>query len=157
MTSTQISVLALINSLNSGEFASWFLPSEVMAFVQIESAFRPHAYRFEPRLNEGSFGLMQVLESTARGMMPSLASGEAMYDPTVGLRIGMLVAKQTWEIEARRLGGDPSYEVWTAGYNEGPLAALRQDARGEDPDPAYTKVWLAAQAHWQAQGVDGDV
>src|SRR5512135_2365351 len=104
MTPQQQQVLDLIQKLNDNEFEGWFLPSELMAFCQIESAFRPKAYRYEPRLSEGSYGLMQVLASTARSVNPALSNPESMYDPEVGLRVGMKVAKLYWTQEQRRFG-----------------------------------------------------
>lgn len=67
MTVAQQDVLEIINQLNTSTFGGWFQPSSVMAFVQIESAFRPHAYRREPS-GVASYGLMQVLDVTAKGM-----------------------------------------------------------------------------------------
>ena len=151
MTPQQQQVLDLIQKLNDGEFEGWFLPSEVMAFCQIESAFRPKAYRFEPRLGEGSYGLMQVLASTARSVEPSLVDPEKMYDPEVGLRIGMKVARLYWSQERLHFGRDPTREEWVASYNEGVGGAIRDVNAGREPDPAYTKAWNAAFAYWEAE------
>ena len=118
MTPQQQIVLDLVKKLNAAEFSSWFHPSEVMAFVQVESAFRPTAYRFEPRLNEASYGLMQVLSSTARGV--GFAGAERdLYVPEIGLRIGMKVAKLYWDQETKHFGREPSYEEWSDSYNRG--------------------------------------
>lgn len=154
MTPMQNQVLGLIRKLNNDEFGSWFDPSEVMAFVQIESAFRPHAYRFEPRLGEASYGLMQVLASTARGVDHSIVNPNTMYDPEIALRIGMKVARLYWDQEQKHFGREPTQEEWCASYNEGVGGAERDVAAARDPDPAYTKLWIAAWEYWQAQGVD---
>lgn len=155
MTPIQQQVLILINKLNDSEFSSWFDPSEVMAFCQVESAFRAHAYRYEPRLGEGSYGLMQVLASTAKGVDPSLTDPEVMYAPETALRIGMKVAKLYWDQLSSRLKRDPSLEEWCDSYNRGVGGVLREDQLGKDPaDDAYTSVWLRAQEFWAAQGID---
>lgn len=153
ITTSQQMVLDLVHKLNDGEFGGWFFPSEVMAFCQIESAFQPKAYRFEPRLNEGSYGLMQVLASTAQGV-GLVGSPEQMYDPETGLRIGMKVAQLYWQQEVKHLSRDPTDEEWAASYNEGVGGAERDIDAAREPDPAYTTVWIAAQAHWAEQGVD---
>ncbi len=154
MTDLQKSILDLIVKLNNNEFDAWFNPSEVMAFVQVESAFRTQAHRYEPRLNESSYGLMQVLASTAKSVDSALVHPLTMYQPEIGLRIGMRVAKLYYEQEQKHFGREPTNEEWAASYNEGVGGAERDVAHGREPDPAYTKAWLAAQEHWAAQGID---
>jgi soluble lytic murein transglycosylase-like protein len=153
MTPNQQVALDLIKKLNDAEFEAWFEPSEVMAFVQIESSFRSQAHRFEPRLNESSYGLMQVLASTAKSV-GLVGNPIQMYDSEVGLRYGMKVARLYWEQEQRHFGRDPTYEEWAASYNEGVGGAERDVAAQRDPDPAYTALWDKAQEFWAAQGVD---
>lgn len=147
MTPAQQTTLDLIKKLNTTEFDDWFDPSEVMAFVQVESGFRPHAYRYEPALGEGSYGLMQVLASTAKPF--GVDNPETMYDPEVGLRTGMKVAKQYYETLQRKFGRDPVEEEWCDSYNRGPGGSQL----GSD-DHAYVVAWVAAWEHWKAQGVD---
>ena len=154
MTPQQQTVLNLIHKLNDSEFGGWFLPSELMAFCQIESAFNPHAYRYEPRLAEGSYGLMQVLASTARSVDPTLTNPETMYDAETGLRIGMKVARLYWSQEQRHFGRDPTKNEWVASYNEGVGGAERDVEAEREPDPAYTAAWRAALGHWVAEDVD---
>ncbi len=155
MTPQQQAVLDLVKKLNDAEFASWFNPSEVMAWCQVESGFHTHAHRFEPALNEASYGLMQVLRSTAREVMadPSL-DPYTLYEPEIGLRVGMRVARLYWDQLARHLGRDPSYEEWAASYNEGVGGAERDVTANRDPDPTYVAMWLNAQQHWAAQDID---
>ena len=148
MNARQETVLKLIHILNDTEFTSWFDANEVMAFVDCESSFRAHAYRYEPRLGEGSYGLMQVLASTARSVDSNITDPEMMYDPAIGLRTGMKVAKSYWDQLTKHLGKDPSLEEWAASYNEGVGGVLRDDASSRDPDPAYTVKWMAAYNHW---------
>jgi hypothetical protein len=154
MTPEQQTVLGLIKKLNDAEFSGWFLPSEVMAFCQVESSFRPKACRYEPRLNEGSYGLMQVLASTAAGVGLT-GSPEQMYDPETGLRIGMKVAQLYWQQLSKYLRRDPTKEEWCDSYNRGVGGVEHIIDSGSTPDDAYIKVWTAAQKYWVAQGVDG--
>lgn len=154
MTPQQQQVLDLINQINDAKFSSWFDPSEVMAFCQVESAFRPRAYRYEPRLGEGSYGLMQVLASTAKSVDPAITDPEAMYDPATGLTVGMTVAKLYWDQEQKHFGRDPTLEEWCDSYNRGVGGVEQIVDPGGEPDDAYTAVWIAAQQHWAAQGID---
>ena len=147
MTQQQQAVLDLARKLNTAEFGDWFELSEVMAFCQVESAFRPRASRFEPRLNESSYGLMQVLASTAKSV-GLVGTPDQMYQPEIALRVGMKVARLYWDQEERHFGREPTYEEWAASYNEGVGGAERDVAAVRDPDPAYTAVWDAAQEHW---------
>ena len=142
----QQQVLDLATRLNSAEFSEFFDLSEVMAFCQVESAFRPRAYRYEPGLGEGSYGLMQVLASTARDMA-GVTDPETMYDPEIGLRVGMKVAQKYWEILGDRLHRDPTLEEWSASYNEGIGGLIRDEADGRI-DLGYPKIWESARLHW---------
>lgn len=48
--------------------SSWVLLGDqgmICAIAEVESSRQPLAYRFEPKLNEASTGLMQTLQSTA--------------------------------------------------------------------------------------------
>lgn len=67
----------------------------VTAMVEIESGFRRKAYRYEAHISDASYGLMQVLFRTAKWLRDDmrynafpLESGEAMYDPAVGIYFG---------------------------------------------------------------------
>lgn len=154
MTPVQAQVLTIIKELNGSDFDGWFEPSEVMAFVQIESGFRAKAYRYEPRLGEGSYGLMQVLASTAR-TTTGLGNPESMYVPRIGLEQGMKVARGNWEGLKALLAREPTYEEWAVAYNAGLAGDVRHIKRGDtDFDAAYANAWDTAQEFWAAQGVD---
>ena len=154
MTPAQEDTLAIIRRLNEREFNSWFRPSWVMAFVQIESAFHAHAYRYEPRLKEGSYGLMQVLASTAKehGL---IGTPDRLYWPENGLRYGMRVAHDYWIKLKALIGRDPTLEEWAVSYNAGVGGAARHIKAGDEGfDAAYAHAWDRAVQFWQAQGVD---
>ncbi len=142
VTPAQQLALDLINKLNREAFLGWFEPSAVMAFVQVESAFRPRAFRQEPS-GVASYGLMQILDVTARGIGFNGAF-EELYDPETGLLWGMKYARQIWDLLQRSLGRPPTLVEWCSAYNEGPGNVLR----GRD-DSAYARPWMAAKVHWE--------
>lgn len=147
MTPFQQQCRDIIIRLNDTEFNSWFNPSEVMAFCQVESSFRPTARRFEPRLNESSYGLMQVLASTAKSVGLK-GPATQMFNPEIGIRTGIKVARLYWDQLTKHFGREPSLEEWSASYNEGVGGAERDVAADRDPDPAYTAIWIKAQEFW---------
>jgi soluble lytic murein transglycosylase-like protein len=147
MTPLQQQVLDLVNKLNVQEFNSFFNPSEIMATCQVESSFRPYAYRREPS-GVASFGLMQVLDVTA-AHLGLVGSPEQMYDPEVGLRYGMKCHKADWDYLQAHLHRDPYYEEFAAAYNEGVGNVMKGRT-----DDAYVRVWMRARDFWVAQGVD---
>lgn len=123
-TMTADQVLPLINQLNAAEHNDWFHPADVLAVVAKESAFNPNAYRYEPRLGDASFGLMQVLSKTAadRGFK---GDPRRLFEPLEGLRYGMRQLAWTYDYLAARLGRPPSREEWFGGYNAGVGNVLR--------------------------------
>lgn len=141
MTPAQSLVHDLAIRLNRDEFAGWFAIESVMAFVQVESAFRPHAYRREPS-GVASYGLMQVLDVTAREF--EVADPTLMWQPEIGLRTGMKVARSYWEVLKKHFGHEPTLAQWAASYNEGPGNVFKGR-----PDTAYIVPWGAARAYWR--------
>ncbi len=141
MTPAQILVRDLIVKLNTAEFGGWFAIESPMAFVQVESGFRPHAYRLEPS-GVASYGLMQVLDTTAKGF--SIADPKLMFEPEIGLRVGMSVARAYWDILQKHFGRVPTLAQWAASYNEGPGNVF-----GDRKDSAYVEPWLAARLFWK--------
>ena|SRR3989344_9314717 len=59
-------------------------PQLIYATIMTESMGNPHAYRFEPRLNEASYGLGQILASTARSL-GFKGNPENMFIPEIGI------------------------------------------------------------------------
>lgn len=108
--------LAIINSLNGD---GWHDPRDVLATIMVESAFNPAAYRYEAKLGEASYGLMQLLWSTARQMLPSLRDPTELYDPATNIQAGMMFMRWNWDYLRRRLGRDPSNAEWLGAYNAG--------------------------------------
>lgn len=109
--------LAMVKQINAEEFGNWFDPALVMGLMQAESSFDPSAYRFEAALNDASYGLMQVLYSTARDRGYSGAP-EGLYDPMTNIRIGMRQLKWSWDYLSTRMRGLSELQ-WISSYNAG--------------------------------------
>ncbi len=60
----------------------------VLAHIKQESNFDANAYRAEPAINDASYGLMQVLLSTAKTIDKN-ATADALYDPAYNMSIGI--------------------------------------------------------------------
>lgn len=59
----------------------------IKAIIATESSFNPNAYRAEPRINDASYGLMQILETTARKI--GFTGGRTeLYDPETNIMLG---------------------------------------------------------------------
>lgn len=87
-------------------------PVLIKAVVAAESSFNPRAYRGEPQIHDASYGLMQTLYSTAKGLGYG-GTPEGLYDPATSIEFGTAyLAKQL-----RRYNGNVPYAV--AAYNSG--------------------------------------
>ncbi len=132
-------VRLMIERVNRDDFDGWFDPLDVLAVIQIESAFDPDARRYEPALDDASMGLMQVLYSTARDR--GFAQGPAaLFDPLTNIRMGMRQLKWSWDYLARHLGQRPTKELWVGSYNSGVGNILK----GRVPQ-GYVRKWQHAR------------
>ncbi|MGH9373368.1 MAG: lytic transglycosylase domain-containing protein [Vicinamibacterales bacterium] len=84
----------------------------IQAVIMTESSGRSGAYRAEPRINDASYGLMQLLARTARGLGYQ-GPPEGLYDPDTNIRLGTLLLRQL-----RDRFGDDFSAVYSA-YNSG--------------------------------------
>lgn len=134
--------LALVHQINAEEFGGWFDPALVMGVMQAESSFNPRAYRYEGHLGEGSYGLMQLLESTARDR-GLVGSPDQLYDPALNIRLGMRQLKWSYDYLAQRMGTFTELQ-WISSYNGGVGNVLK----GWASQPYYSKVTSAA-AQWR--------
>lgn len=137
----QAKVLAIADKVNADYFGNWFLRSSIMAFVEVESEFDAEAIRHEPS-GVTSYGLMQVLDSTAAGLGLT-GSPEQMFDPLYGLFYGMKYAASGWNYLTTHFGRPPTLVEWSEGYNEGYGAAAQGRA-----DTGYSDKWIAARERW---------
>jgi len=117
-------------------------PALVLAVIHMESGGDPDAYRAEPSVHDASFGLMQLLAGTARGM-GFTGPVKALFDPPTNIELGV-----------RDLaGGIHDYgDPWLAliDYNGGP-GAVRWYRLGWKLGPAvhYANVVWALFAYYQ--------
>jgi soluble lytic murein transglycosylase-like protein len=82
----------------------------VRAVIETESSWRPSAFRQET--NDASYGLMQLLYGTAKGLGYTGAP-DGLYDPAVNIDLGTKLLGQL-----RRSYGDDFRRVYSA-YNSG--------------------------------------
>lgn len=87
--------------------ASW-----VRAVIMTESSGDPNAYRAEPQINDGSYGLMQLLLRTARGLGYA-GTTAGLYDPATNIDLGTKLLR-----DLRRSYGTNFERVYSA-YNSG--------------------------------------
>jgi soluble lytic murein transglycosylase-like protein len=145
MTPFQQQCATIIEQLRkSTEFSAFgFEVFEVMSYIQIESSFNPKATRFEPRLNQSSYGLMQPLLSTARSCGYSGAP-EGLYDPRTNITVGMRYLMKTWDTLSAHFRRDPTNDEWVMAYNEGPGNVIKGRTVQN-----YVDKWEAAAETWQ--------
>ena len=141
LTAEQSAALAAFDAVNAQSFGGWFKRSTFMAFCETESDFNPNAFRQEPS-GVASYGLLQVLDSTAAGL-GLVGAASQMYQPSIGVFYGLKYAAQGWNYLTTHLGRPPTQAEWAAGYNEGYGAA----AEGR-PDPNYVDTWSKYLATW---------
>lgn len=84
----------------------------IQAIIDVESAWKANAYRAEPAINDASYGLMQLLEGTARklGLSGDVAK---LYDPATNIDLGTKLLA-----ENRARFGNSFERVYSA-YNSG--------------------------------------
>jgi soluble lytic murein transglycosylase-like protein len=109
--------LAIVRHVNAAEYGNFFDPAVIMGVMQTESGFNPSAYRFEPKLNEASYGLMQVLESTARDRGYS-GPAEGLFDPETSIRLGMAQLFWSYNYLLNRKG-EVTLDQLLSSYNAG--------------------------------------
>jgi soluble lytic murein transglycosylase-like protein len=96
----------------------------IKAVIMTESSFNPNAYRAEPAINDGSYGLMQLLFRTAvwLGVLPNDPSrANELFDPAKNIDGG---TRYLAKLQAKYENVDDIY----AAYNSG---AVRKNAAGE--------------------------
>lgn len=119
-----------------------FQLAEILAIIEIESAFKPAAYRDEPQISDASRGLMQILLSSARDRGFSGAADD-LFDPATNIRFGIAQLKWTNDYLQTRRGG-VTREVVIGAYNAGVGNALN----GYTP-VVYVSKWQAALNRWR--------
>ncbi|HEX6960210.1 MAG TPA: lytic transglycosylase domain-containing protein [Ferrovibrio sp.] len=118
-----LAYLAIVRQLNDELYGGFFDPALVMGVMQQESAFNPMAYRYEASRGEASYGLMQLLYSTARDRGFS-GDPAGLYDPATNIALGMAQLKWSFDYLASRLGTVTEAQ-WLSSYNAGVGYVLR--------------------------------
>lgn len=84
----------------------------IKAVIATESSFYPKAYRAEPQINDGSYGLMQLLGRTARNL-GFTGDASQLFEPDLNIQYGTKLLAQL-----QRSYGDDFRRIYSA-YNSG--------------------------------------
>jgi soluble lytic murein transglycosylase-like protein len=94
--------------------------SLIAAIIKVESDFVPQAYRYESKVNDSSYGLMQILTGTAKMVMGASVSTEDLYNPTKNIIIGTKYLQSLYAIYNNQ---DDTISAYNAGkpfkYSDG--------------------------------------
>lgn len=89
-------------------------PNLIFATIMIESGGNTYAIRHEPRLNDASYGLGQLLYSTARGLGYT-GTPSGLYDPAVNIDLIARYHRRNYDHYEKNL----SPQELTVAYNTG--------------------------------------
>ena len=142
VTREDIVALARRLAASQGEDASL-----VLALIEIESAFDPRALRPEPRINDASRGLMQLLLSTARDRGFD-GPAESLFDPETNISLGIAQVQWIRVYLTQRRGRAPTIHELIGAYNAG----VGNVMKGFVP-LGYVQRFLAARAGWRKRGI----
>ena len=104
-------------------YKSAFFPhipiSLVFGIMEQESSFNPDAYRYEAHIKDASYGLMQILHSTAK-WMGYAGEPEGLYDPLTNIYYGMkYLSYLMGQFPGNQEGYIMAYNIGPAGYRKG--------------------------------------
>jgi soluble lytic murein transglycosylase-like protein len=89
----------------------------IKGVIAQESNFVANAYRAEPSVNDASYGLMQLLSSTARGM----GFGDPvarLFDPQTNINLGSLFLRQLYDTASNSgYPIDSAISAYNAGFS----------------------------------------
>lgn len=83
----------------------------IKAIIAAESAWNPGALRAEPQINDASYGLMQILLATARGMQPGVTAGD-LFIPSINVDLG----SRYLAAQVNRYGYPAGVSAYNAGH-----------------------------------------
>jgi soluble lytic murein transglycosylase-like protein len=93
-------------------------PALIKGIIAAESEFNPRAYRDEPRIHDGSYGLMQLLYGTAH-TLGYTGSTTGLYDPTLNIRLGTrFLADLIRTADRAGFGIDSAISAYNAGFSK---------------------------------------
>lgn len=121
----------------------------VSAVIEVESGWNPKAYRAEPQIKDASYGLMQTLYGTARGLGYA-GKPEGLFDPATSISLGAKYLKKMLD----QFGG--SWALALSAYNAGPGATSRAIKKAGSTDiqavenylPSITKMYWKKALTW---------
>jgi soluble lytic murein transglycosylase-like protein len=117
----------------------------IQAVIGTESSWKADAYRYEASIKDASYGLMQLLSTTAKALGYS-GTPEGLYDPETNINLGTKLLSQL-----RTRYGDNFSRVYSA-YNSGnPDKYLTSSQVGSNVSRALT--WLEKYASEAAGAV----
>lgn len=118
-------------------------PYLVKAIIAAESNFNAKAYRSEPRIEDASYGLMQVLAGTAK-WMGYTGPEQGLYDPEINVEVGTKFLRYLLD----HFNGDMLKAI--SGYNTGP-GNVRQAPDGTFTNQAYVSRVLQNYRRFKPQ------
>jgi hypothetical protein len=121
-------------------------PALIKAVISAESAWNPSALRAEPQINDASYGLMQILLGTARGMMPT-ATATDLLDPSTNVDLGT----RYLAAQLNRFG----YPGALAAYNGGPGNVAKWQV-GQHPQQANVDRYVATVDSYYSWFIQND-
>ena len=119
----------------------------IKAIIQVESNWKPNATRYEPKIKDTSYGLMQVLLGTGRMVANnSKLTAKQLIQPPVNILIGTKYLKQLSDRYKGKL------EDIAAAYNAGKV--YRRKLTGKYINQGYVdKVMRAFSGYNRSWGV----
>lgn len=127
LTNNQVRAMIDYNNAELGnKFSDHGFLSErdVLRICYIESQLNHFAYRYEPHLNTASYGLMQILETTARDIGFNGPISD-LYNPLINIFWGMKYLIWINSYLTRKMGRSPTKATILSAYNAGPGNVLR--------------------------------
>jgi soluble lytic murein transglycosylase-like protein len=116
--------------------------SLIQAVIHWESGGNPNAFRAEPRINDASYGLMQILVATARGLGYT-GPPEGLYDPRTNIELGTRYLSNL----IRKWGNEL---LALLNYNGGPRAVQRyQQGQRNFPSHRYAMNVLSLSEYYR--------
>eukprot|EP00249_Psilotum_nudum_P014892 c25054_g1_i1 orf=344-1603(-) len=142
---TQIEMRAMAEIIIMRHFKGGLDPAMICAIAEIESDRQPLAYNYKPKLEEGSIGLMQILQSTVAWLAKDMGyrayaidqESSMLHRPFVNVYFGAAYLRWLSTYDGKRR----SEEFVVRSYNGGPNKASSHSSQGY-----WAKYLLAKQS-----------